>query len=227
MKRLFVSFAIAAAVLAACTTEIEGPFSEDIPQIIITATNVTPEATRTLVQDGGTQVFWEVADEIAVFYNRTGSRFVSQNTEPAASAEFSGSLSTVVGFNEGTATENPIWGLYPYREDASSDKVSVTTTLPAEQIGRAGSFAKNTQITLARANSLSLGFYNVTGGLRFSLTQEGIKKVTFEGANGETLAGTIKLAFADGVPVVQEVTDGKSLLTLSAPNGETFQTGQW
>jgi len=227
MKYLFIPFAIAAVAMAACTTDIEEPIYKDSPQITITATNIPPDGTRTTVQDGGTQVLWESSDEIAVFYNGTGGRFVSQNTEPAATAEFSGTLNAILGFNEGSATENPIWGLYPYREDASSDKVSVTTTLLAEQVGRAGSFAKNTQITLARANSISLGFYNVTGGLRFSLTQEGIKKVTFEGANGETLAGTIRMAFADGVPAVQEVTNGMTKITLTAPNGETFQTGQW
>ena len=181
MKKLFIPFAIAFAAMAACTTDIEGLISESAPQVIITATNMSPEATRTTVQDGGTQVLWEPSDEIAVFYNGASGHFISQNTEPAASAEFAGTLNAIFGFNEGAADENPIWGLYPYREDATSDKVSVTTTLPAEQVGRAGSFARNTQITLARANSLSLGFYNVTGGLRFSLTQEGIKKVTFCG----------------------------------------------
>ena len=227
MKKLIIPFAFAAAILAACTTDIEESIIESGTQITITATNVAPDATRTMVQDGGTQVLWEPADEIAIFHNGSGSRFVSQNAEPAATASFSGTLNTILGSNEGVSEENPIWGLYPYREDASSDKVSVTTALPSEQVGRAGTFAKNTQITLAKATGLSLGFYNVAGGLRFSLTQEGIKSVTFEGKNGEKLAGTIKLAFEDGVPVVQEVTNGATVITLTAPNGEAFQTGQW
>lgn len=227
MKKLIIPFAFAAAILnVACTQEIEEVVSFG-PKITIEATNLSPEGTRTTLQDNGIKVYWETEDTIAVFYNGSKGRFISKNDAPALTTEFEGTLNAIMGFNESEAAENPIWGLYPYREDAISDKVSVTTTLPAEQVGRAGSFAKNTQITLARANSLSLGFYNVTGGLRFSLTQEGIKKVTFEGTNGEILAGTIKLAFADGRPVIQELTDGIASITLTAPGDESFQPGQW
>ena len=72
MKYLFIPFAIAAVAMAACTTEIEEPIYKDSPQITITATNIPPDATRTTVQDGGTQVLWESSYEIAVFYNGTG-----------------------------------------------------------------------------------------------------------------------------------------------------------
>ena len=227
MKRHIISLLFASVVLTvACTREIESSISLN-PIITVEATNIEPDFTRTTLQDNGVKVYWEPQDEIAVFYNGSCGRFVSQNEVPALTAKFEGTLNTILGFNEGGAAENPIWGLYPYREDASSDKLSVTTVLPAEQIGRAGSFARNTQITLARANSLSLGFFNVTGGLRFSLSQDGINAVSFEGANGEILAGTIKLAFENGVPVVQEVTEGKTRITLTAPDGKSFQTGQW
>ena len=185
------------------------------------------EMTRTAVQDGGTQVYWEPADEIKVFFNGSSGRFVSQNTETATVATFTGTIDVVAGANEGGNANYTTWGLYPYRSDASSDGSSVTTTLPAEQTGRVGSFAKNTNITLAQSSGLNLAFYNVCGGLRFSLTQEGIKRVTFQGNNGEAIAGKIKVAFADGIPVVQEISEGEKMITLTAPNGGTFQTGQW
>ena len=183
--------------------------------------------TRTTLQNGGTQVYWEPSDEIKVFFRGTGNRFISQNTTLSKTADFTGTFSAVVGSNEGNASSHLIWGLYPYRSDATSDGSSVTTTLPTEQTGRAGSFAKNTNITLAQSAGLNLAFYNVCGGLRFSLTQEGIKRVTFQGNNGETIAGKIKIAFADGIPVVQEVSESETMITLTAPGGGTFQTGQW
>jgi len=185
------------------------------------------QETKTTVQDGGTQVFWEPADEIKVFFKSSIGRFVSQNSELAGVADFSGTLNILVGANEGFGGTNQIWGLYPYRADATYDGEYVTTTLPAEQTGRAGSFAKNTHICLARSGGNDLAFYNVTGGLRFSLTQDGIKSVTFEGNNGESLAGKIKLAFEGGIPAVKEVSEGETTLTLTAPGGGAFQTGQW
>ncbi|MBQ7269665.1 MAG: leucine-rich repeat protein [Bacteroidales bacterium] len=218
--------AIIAAMALSCTREAE--VSDAIgsgEEISITAT--LKGGSKTTVQDGGTEVYWEPADEIKLFLNGTGSRFISNNTELAGVAQFTGTLNAVIGFNEGFADDNPLWGLYPYRADATSDGASVTTTLPAEQVGRAGSFAKNTHITLGRSTSYSMGFYAVCGGLRFSLTQEGIKKVTFEGNNGETLAGTIKMAFVDGLPVIQELTEPQTKLTLTAPADGTFQTGVW
>lgn len=226
MKARYVLFAVAAMTLAACSKTNEQPELNGI-QMTFRAYQEGALPTRTTVQDGGTQVFWEPADEIKVFFLGNGGRFVSQNTQNDAIAEFSGTLNVLVGLNEGASGSNELWGLYPYRADASSDGNSVSTTLPAEQTGRVGSFAKNTHITLSRSISHDLAFYNVTGGVRFSLAQEGIKSVTFQGNDGESLAGKIKLTFERGVPIVKEVTDGETVLTLNAPGEGTFQTGQW
>ena len=228
MKAHYILFALVALTSAACSKTKEQPEANGI-QMTFRAYQEGSQGTKTTIQNGGTQVYWEPADEIKVFFNGTSSRFVSQNTEEATVADFSGALNILIGSNEGTNSTTKIFGLYPYREDAVSDGSSVTTTLPAEQTGRAGSFAKNTHISLAatNANSVNLGFYNVTGGLRFSLIHEGIKSVTFEGNNGENIAGKVKIAFADGRPLIQDISEGKSRITLTVPDGETFQTSQW
>ena len=229
MKAHYILFAVAALVVsAACTKTNEQPEPEGI-QMTFRAYQEGAQETKTTVQDGGTQVYWEPADEIKVFFKSSSGRFVSQNNEQATVTDFSGTLNILIGANEGAGSTTKIFGLYPYRADAVSDGSSVTTTLPATQTGRAGSFAKNTHISLAatNANSVDLGFYNVTGGLRFSLTQEGIKSVTFEGNNGESLAGKIKLAFEGCLPAIKEVSEGENVITLRAPGGGTFQTGQW
>ena len=227
MKTRYILFAFAALVVsAACSKTVEQPEPEGI-QMTFTAYQEGAQGTKTTVQDGGTKVYWEPADEIKVFFKGTGSRFVSLNSALADVADFTGTLSIAVGANEGASSSNLTWGLYPYRADATSDGFSVTTTLPAEQTGRAGSFAKNTHITLAKSGGYDLGFYNVTGGLRFSFTQDGIKTVTFEGQNNEAVAGTFKASFSGGVPVVQQVSDPQTKITLTAPGGGTFQKGQW
>ena len=226
MKTHYIALAVAALAIAACAETVEQPEPEGI-QITIHAYQEGAVDTKTTVQDGGTQVYWEPNDEIKVFFKGNGSRFISQNTEFAAVADFTGSLTIAVGANEGASSSNLTWGLYPYRADATSDGSSVTTTLPASQTGRAGSFAKNTHICLAASGGYDLAFYNVTGGIRFSLTQEGIKSVTFQGNNGENLAGKIKMVFEGGIPAIQEVSEGETVLTLTAPGGGTFQTGKW
>ena len=226
MKAFNYILAITALVAGACSRN--NLIEEDVQQLTFKAYQEgydTP--TKTTVLDGGTQVYWEPSEEIKVFFNGSGARFLSQNTENAIVANFSGTINIVTGANEGGESSNTMWGLYPYCSDATSDGSSVTTVLPAEQTGRAGSFAKNTHISLAQSTSLNLAFYNVCGGVRFSLTQEGIKSVTFEGNDGEALAGKIKMAFADGVPMVQGVTEPQTVITLTAPGGGSFQTGQW
>ena len=226
MKYNYFILALATAALCSCSGNlVETPVNDG--EIITIHAYQEGADTRTTLVDGGTQVYWEPSDEIKVFFRGSGSRFLSQNTANAQVTDFSGSLNVVVGINEGASGSNTLWGLYPYRADATSDGASVTTTLPAEQTGRAGSFAKNTNITLAQSTSFDLAFYNVTGGIRFSLTQEGVKEVVFEGQNNENIAGKVKIAFADGVPVIQDVVEGQKTITLSAPNGGTFETGKW
>ena len=226
MKTRYILFTVASLAISACARNNE-PSEPEGMQMTFTAYQEGSQMTRTAVQDGGTQVYWEPADEIKVFFNGSSGRFVSQNSENATVATFTGTLNVIVGATEGVGYSTLTWGLYPYRADAVLEGDAMVTTLPASQTGRAGSFAKNTNISVAQSNGYGLAFYNVCGGLRFSLTQEGIKRVTFEGNNGEAIAGKIKGAFADGIPVVQEVFEGESVITLTAPNGGTFQTGQW
>lgn len=227
MKYNYLLLTLATVALFSCSRNEVDNSELGGETITIRAYQEGATETRTTLIDGGTQVYWEPSDEIKVFFRGTGSRFLSQNTENATITDFSGTLNVVVGINEGASGSNTLWGLYPYRADAISDGASVTTTLPAEQTGRAGSFAKGTNITLAQSNSFDLAFYNVTGGIRFSLTQEGVKEVVFQGQNDEDIAGKVKIAFVDGVPAIQEVIEGQKTITLSAPYGQTFETGKW
>ena len=225
MKARYILFLVAALTLAACSKTNEQPEPEGI-QMTFRAYQEGAQETKTTVQDGGTQVYWEPSDEIKVFFKSSSGRFVSQNTELAGVADFSGTLNILVGANEGFDASNQTWGLYPYRADAAYDGEYVSTTLPASQTGKAGSFATNTHICLARSGGNDLAFYNVTGGLRFSLTHEGIDSVRFEGINCETIAGSVKLTFSEGIPIVQQVLESETVITLTAPNG-SFSTGEW
>ena len=226
MNTRHLFFAIAILTASACAKEaVLSDMGER--QVIITASLEEAQGTRAVVQDGGKQVFWEPGDAIKVFYEGNGSKFESNCKSLTRISDFVGSMSVVGGGNEGAAPGQYIWGLYPYRVDATSDGNSVTTTLPSGQTGRAGTFATGTNITLARSENFGLAFYNVCGGIRFTLTQEGIKRVILEGNDGEELAGTATLSFDGKVPVVQEISEGDTSITLRAPEGGSFQTGVW
>ena len=222
---------LATAILTACVEEIPIPapenhgFRED-REFILTATAQGSPGTRTVIQDE-TKVFWQPGDAVKVFFDGTGALFRTTATEPCPVAEFSGTLPILTGFNEGFAADKPLWGLYPWREDATADNESVTTTLPSVQTGRAGSFATDTYITLGRSNSFSMGFWGVCGGVRFSLANSGISQVTFESLGGEILAGRIRVCFEGSVPAVLAVAEGSSSITLKAPGDEGFRPGEW
>ena len=220
MKSRVLFFAFAALLVAACTKAVEQPI-QDLQVITVTASQEAGPDTRTTLMEGGTTVYWEPGDEIKLFSGSGDGKFVAQNTTLATVAEFTGTLSIEAG--QGSS----IWGLYPYRADARFDGQAVTTTLPAAQTGRAGSFGEDTNIALACSDSRDLVFYNVCGGVRFSLAQTGIKSVTFEGLGGEILAGSFSVTMQDGKPAVSNITKGEKVLTLNAPDGGVFETGRW
>ena len=100
------------------------------------------------------------------------------------------------------------WAVYPYRESHTFSGEALTVSLPANQVAVAGSFADDLFVSIARTTNFNLQFYNVCGGIEFSVTEPGVKTVTFRGNGDEPLAGTAKVSFgADGKPVIQNVTD--------------------
>ena len=220
MKRQ-IYFSVLIILATGCTGSEELGLQDvvDPKEATITASFADSKTRTVLSEDGGTSVYWEAGDEIAVFSGAEGSKFTSTLTEPAAVSTFTGTMPADGG--------EKFLALYPYSSDAVSDGESITTTLPNEQTARAGSFAKNLNLSLAESDSYSMSFYNVCGGLCFKLTTEGIKKITIKSNNGESLAGSVKLAFEDGIPAVKEITDGKDTITLTAPDNGTFATGVW
>lgn len=200
--------------------------------ITITARTETEATTKTELSEAGDgAVLWTPGDEISLFCGSGtagGRRFTSAATEAVAITDFTGTIETITGSSEATPEGTWFWGLYPYSPTATCDGSSVTMTLSAEQMATAGTFATGTAPSLGRSKNTSMGFYNICGGLKFSVTHEGIKKVTFQSNNGEPVAGTARVAFNEaGLPEVQEITSGTDSVTLEAPDGEYFEVGEY
>ena len=196
----------------------------DIPDsgvLSLIAKTEGPAESKTVVE-GGTHVYWEPGDEIKVFSGKLSGKFTTDITASAETAAFKGTLE-FGNLSEGM----DLWAVYPFSETATFMGETITTVLPAEQTARKGSFAKDMNLAIAHSNTSTLQFYHVGGGVRFSLAGEGIKKVVFEGMNGEVLAGKVKIGLQEGVPAVQEITDGSTSITLTPEEGESFEKDAW
>ena len=218
-KSLFI---ITAAVLAmvACSRNLE----INIPDanLSLFARTESPADTKTVVESG-VHVFWEPGDEIAVFMGEQSAKFTTDITAASGTATFKGT------FGDATWPDDlDLWAVYPFSEDAVFDGETITTVLPSEQVARPGSFGKDMNLSIAHSSETTLQFYNVGGGVRFSVTEEDIKKVMFEGLSGEIISGKVKIGLEDGLPVIKEVTGGSQFITLLPPSGQdTFQPGTW
>ena len=223
--------AVAAMACLSCTREAEesGVLDTGI-ELAFTAEWVNENGTdsRTVLQDDGTNIWWMPGDEINLFFgDKASGRFMSDNSEPEAVVDFQGTLPVAIGSIETEMSDLAYWAVYPYNASNSCDGQSVTLSVSSSQIAEAGGFANKTFPAIAKSRSFGLAFYNVCGGVRFSLTQEGVKEVVFQGKNDEDIAGKVKVAFVDGVPAVQEITESEKTITLTAPGNGSFETGKW
>ena len=216
-KSLFFGLIVFLGLLG-CTRNQEIDIQEN--GLTLIARTEMPAETKTVVE-GGTHVYWEPGDEIMVFSGEKSAKFVTDLTASSATATFKGT------FGEDAWPEDmDLWAVYPYSEEAVFDGETITTTLPSEQVARAGSFGKDMNLAIAHSTTNTLQFYNVGGGLRFSVTEEGIKKVILVGLGEEILAGQIKISFQNGVPIFTEGSGMRPYIALSAP-GDGFVPGEW
>ena len=219
MKHYLFTPAVLVLLLVSCQSKLQETDGFVVaPEIV--AESETQPGTRTLLtvdNEGEGTIYWTPADEINIFYGTTSTHYTSQNTENATTAVFR--TTDFIGSTESASTD--IWGLYPYDANALCNGSAVTTTLPASQYGVPGTFDDDLYISLAHSSTNSLRFYNVCGGIKFSLSRNDITSVTFRGNNNENIAGDISLTFEDGLPKAT-VVNGQKEITLTPKGGGTF-----
>ena len=228
MKRALLLLGMGLTLLACSRMEIAQEPEQSICEEMCFTAYVKDIETKTERQSDGS-VFWNPGDAVSLFFNQGdhgGNRFVAQNTEVSAIAEFRGTITGFAGGGESTGGEFWFWGVYPYSENNSCDGTSVTLTLPAQQTAKAGSFANGLFPTMARSQGLSLGFYNICGGFKFTVSRDDIKAVKFRGNANEDIAGKAKVIWdSNGHPAVSEHLVGYKEVTVTAPNNGTFVPG--
>ena len=221
----FVLLLFAAVLGIACNDIIENAeplFPEE--EIVLTATRegFTPCTKSFRIDDGS--VWWSPAEKVSVFYgsgSNGGSKFVSMNTSIAETVELQGSVQM-------SGSEKDFWAVYPFSEDNFCDGNSITTVIPSSQTAVEGNFSNDAFPAVAKSSTLNLAFWNICGGIKFFISRDDIKSVTFKGNNNEPLAGKVKVAFGtDGTPTVTEVIDAQTEVTIVAPDDGTFKVGKY
>lgn len=226
MKRIYSSIVTigAALLFAACANELEKDVEirESDAPVIYACQEAPSKSSISVDGEGVGTIYWSPADEISVFYGASSPvLYTSTNTAPETTAAFT--TTAVIGSTELASTN--IWGLYPHDPAATCSGTSVTTTLPATQYGVSGTFDDDLFLTLAHSDDTNLHFYNVCGGIKFSLSRDDITSITFRGNNNEDIAGDISLTFEEGLPKAT-VTSGLKEITLTPKTGSTFVSGE-
>ena len=210
---------LSALVSVTCSREIQ-PVSEKVTREM-TFTAEWEESfplSKTILQPNGKSVWWLPEDKIALFAG-PGSpayEFACQAVEPCPVASFKGEA----------AQSDTYYAIYPYCPQAavSSDGV-FTVNLPWEQQAVEGTFDTGLVPLVSIAEGSKFTFRNVVGGIKFTISEEGVNAVSISGLGGEALAGSATVVFRDGVPVLESVVDPKTEILLTAPEGG-FEPGK-
>ena len=224
MKKLFFLFIVNALVIS-CAKEMPGNESQCVHQTLQTiyASQYAEPDTKNVIDDSNADITWTSGDAINVFFGTSlNSKFVT--SQSGEIAQFKGSIDVVLGGGEGLNDDTYLWGVYPYSAQNKCDGSTITMAVPASQEAAENTFAKCLFPQVAKSKNFYMSFYNLCGGFRFSVSSPDIKTVTLYGNNNEVIAGKVKVGM-ETVPVVEEIIDGETKLTMHAPDGGYFKPG--
>ena len=220
MKTRTLLWAIAALFLASCS-------QVDVDQVklkddhVLTANIENAGPTKTAVENGGTKVLWGVGEEISVFLGTTAYKFKSLNTSPASSADFEGTPSL-----KDVSDSNPILALSPYKSDSKVASGIIYYNLPATQQAVENTYDPDAHALVAYSPTVNLSFYNVTSGIRFTLTRSDITEITLKSNDAMSLAGDLQIKASGSTPTIQNITSPSTIVKLLPPAGG-FKKGVW
>ena len=216
------SYLIPLALLAGCTAEPLATEENGGDSLMTLVADMGDGDTRTVRQDDG-KVFWSPGDEIAVF-TKAGApaRFTSSETQSKQRVSFQGKV------DDKPYAQAYLYAIYPYDPSTTFDGSTFHATVPALQTAVEDSFDPKAFLSGGSSRTQSVSFKHLGGGVKFSVTEEGITAVTLYGVNEEPLAGQVDFAIgSDGVPTLKSVPGPEAYVTLTAPDGGTFEPGKY
>lgn len=210
--------AVLTAMVSACSEDELADNTQPSGKVPMEFYANTDASTRTELTTENA-VYWEANDAISLF-DPTGTNNQFSTTQSGPSVTFTG---------EATPAEGTYYALYPYDANAQIGGTTITTTLPAEQMAREGSFAQGLNPSVATADATNnLYFKNVCALVKFTLDGSStttITKATLCGNNSEALAGTLTIDAAVSTPIAMADTNfGQTVIELngSLTPGSTY-----
>ena len=225
---------VSAFCFASCDREAflldDGPITQEGRELTFTASMDKGPLTRTQKADGSDDVLWSPKESINIFYGSSGSCFQSNNTEPAATVSFSGTLSSFTGT---TSTGEPLqfWSVYPYHRENTYSNSAVSAVLPSTQTCSVGNFPDKTRLMVAKSSGLALSFRQVCSMLRVNIPAsiDDITRITLQGNNDEILAGRVSVSFdSNDIPEWTAIeAEGDKVITILPSGSATFAAGNY
>lgn len=223
-----IFFVLGLAAICSCNRADEISKVNERP--VITATLDAGASKVVLVDEGYGDLQWKKGDRISVF-DQDG---VSSSGGYEFTAASSASTTEFVGPDGVTLTPR-IYALYPYQEDAAFDldTRAVIFTVPSSQQSVSSGFGNSVSsefgIVLLGASddADAVAFYNACSGIRFTVSNNNIKKVVLKGNNGEILAGPACASFHDdcSFSVIGSPEEGETSIELTT--SDSFSTGRY
>lgn len=185
MKIIRYTFITAlAAALTGCSISEEALSPVTEGQTITTTFTARQEPGTKTAIDGKT-VKWQPGDAISILDGTNNVRAVAGNiSEDGLTATFTADV----------AASGTYYAIYPYSEENTLKNGKVHVKGPGStQDGKFGS----SHIAAAAVSGMSreLQFHNITGGIRFSISDKSISYVTFEGKSGKGIPAEADLSF--------------------------------
>ena len=210
-KILFALFTLSAL---SCVKEqpMNNPqdLAADVRQVVLCASNEAQTKTY-FNKDNGTITWNTTEDPLAIFDGALQKFTCSEVSEDKTLAYFTGSADVA----------KTSWiAVHPYSH-ASVVNSELVVKIPSFQTARAKGGIQQGENTSAAIVSVVNGepqgftMMNVGGLLKFTVSETGIKTITFSTIGGEPLTGNVRLSFEGGKPKAT-VLDGETFVTLKA-----------
>lgn len=225
MKAKYILITLLGLISISCTEELVCEDMTDGVEMVFTADMEDDQMTKTVLQNDRMSIWWSPSDSIKIFYGDYSSGlFVSTNRSPVSKATFRGTIDAVTGTIDNENDQLSFWAVYPFSMAGNATNSQVDITLPTWQHAEHNTFARGMFPAVAKSENTNLSFYNVCGGIVFTVQGEDIKYVTITGNKDERIAGKSIVTINTGRPELSQ-TPTESSITLKAPEGKTFTPG--